>query len=84
MAGLGQKRNGAAMLKKSTKKPTQQNNEESIKELSESMILGVTTDGECVYIHTFNDDIQALEFMETAAAGLRAEILSLMYKRSMN
>jgi hypothetical protein len=48
------------------------------------MILGVTTEGECVYIHTFDNDIQALEFMETAAAGLRAEILSSMYKRSMN
>ena len=48
------------------------------------MILGVTMDGECVYIHTFDNDIQALEFIETAAAGLRADILSSMYKRSMN
>lgn len=72
------------MPKKSTKKPTKQDNEESIEELSESMILGVTTDGECVYIHTFDNDIQALEFLETAAAGLRADILSSMYKRSMN
>ena len=72
------------MPKKSTKKPTKQDNEESIEELSESMILGVTTDGECVYIHTFDNDIQALEFLETAAAGLRADILSSLYKRSMN
>ena len=47
-------------------------------------MLGVTEEGECVYIHTFDNDIQALEFMETAAAGLRAEILSSMYKRSVN
>lgn len=46
--------------------------------------MGVTTDGECVYIHTFDNDIEALEFMEQAAAGLRAEILSSMYKRSVN
>lgn len=72
------------MPKKSTKKLTLQDKENSIEELSESMILGVTTDGECVYIHTFDNDIQALEFLETAAAGLRADILSSMYKRSMN
>ena len=72
------------MPKKSTKKPIQLDNEDSTEELSESMILGVTTDGECVYIHTFDNDIQALEFLETAAAGLRADILSSMYKRSMN
>lgn len=72
------------MPKKSTKKPIQLDNENSIEELSESMILGVTTDGECVYIHTFDNEIQALEFLETAAAGLRADILSSMYKRSMN
>lgn len=72
------------MPKKSTKKPIQLDNENSIEELSESMILGVTTDGECVYIHTFDNEIQALEFLETAAAKLRADILSSMYKRSMN
>jgi hypothetical protein len=72
------------MPKKSTKKPIQLDREDSTEELSESMILGVTTDGECVYIHTFDNDIQALEFLETAAAGLRADILSSMYKRSMN
>ena len=72
------------MPKKSTKKPIQLDNEDSTEELSESMILGVTTDGECVYIHTFDNDILALEFLETAAAGLRADILSSMYKRSMN
>ena len=73
------------MPTKSTKKPTsKKQQDETIEELSESMILGVTTDGECVYIHTFDNDIQALEFLETAAAGLRADILSSMYKRSMN
>lgn len=72
------------MPTKSTKKRTSKGNGESIEELSESMILGVTTDGECVYIHTFDNDIEALEFMEQAAAGLRAEILSSMYKRSVN
>lgn len=72
------------MPKPSTKKPTLRQRGKQPKELLESMILGVTEEGECVYIHTFDNDIQALEFMETAAAGLRAEILSSMYKRSVN
>ena len=72
------------MPNKSTKKPTRIKSDESTKELIESMIIGVTSEGEFVYIHNFDDNIQALEFMETAAAGLRADILSTMYKRSMN
>lgn len=52
--------------------------------LTESMILGVTDDGECVYIHTFENEIMALEFLETMVAGLRADILSSMFKRSVN
>ena len=73
------------MPTKSTKKPTSKKPpSEPAEELVESMILGVTMDGECVYIHTFDNDIEALEFLETAAAGLRAEILSSMFKRSVN
>lgn len=52
--------------------------------LTESMILGVTEEGECVYIHTFENDILALEFLETMVAGLRADILSGLFKRSVN
>ncbi len=69
---------------KSTKKRTNDLNEEDVEELVESMILGVTSDGECVYIHTFNDDIHALEFLETALAGFRAEVLTSLFKRFHN
>ena len=72
------------MPKKSTKKPIQLDNENSIEELSESMILGVTSDGECVYIHTFEDDIMALEFLETMIAGFRADVLKSLMRRNYN
>ena len=72
------------MQNKSTRKPTSQKSGEFKKELIEHMTFGVTEEGEFVYIHGFDDNILALEFMETAAAGLRADILSTMFKRSMN
>lgn len=53
-------------------------------ELVESMILGVTEDGECVYIHTFDDDIQAIEFLETMLAGFRSDVLSSLFRRFNN
>ena len=53
-------------------------------ELVESMILGVTSDGECVYIHTFEDDIRPLEFLETMVAGFRSDVLNTIYKRFHN
>lgn len=72
------------MRNKSTKKPTQKEGDEATEEFVESMILGVTPDGECVYIHTFEDEIMALEFLETMVAGLRADILSGLTRRSYN
>ena len=53
-------------------------------ELTESMILGVTSDNECVYIHTFDDDIKALEFLETMVAGFRSDVLSGLFRRFNN
>lgn len=68
------------MQKKSIKRP----GTDETHELTESMILGVTADGECVYIHSFDDEIEALEFIEVMAAGLRADILTRMARRTMN
>lgn len=68
------------MRSKSTTKQGQNEPEDLI----ESMILGVTSEGECVYIHSFEDDIRALEFMETMVASLRADILSGLFRRSVN
>lgn len=55
-----------------------------IGELEESMLLGITSEGNCVYIHSFDDDIRALEFLESLTAGFRAEILSGLFRRSVN
>lgn len=46
--------------------------------------MGVTSDGECVYIHTFEDDIMALEFLETMIAGFRADVLKSLMRRNYN
>lgn len=71
------------MRRKSTPKqlnePTLENTE-----LEESVILGVTADGDCVYIHSFDDDFRAIEFIEILLAGFRAEVLSEMFKRQIN
>lgn len=69
---------------KSTKKFANEIDEFDPTELVESMILGVTDDGECVYIHTFDDDIRALEFLETMLAGFRGDVLSELFKRFHN
>jgi hypothetical protein len=37
-----------------------------------------------MYLHQFPDDISALEFLEIMVAGLRADILEKVLKRTMN
>lgn len=69
---------------KSTKKSANEIDEFDPTELVESMILGVTDDGKCVYMHTFDDDIRALEFLETMLAGFRGDVLSELFKRFHN
>lgn len=81
MADLDPTESAVHMRIKSTKEQDENFEPES---LTESMILGVTEEGECVYIHTFENDILALEFLETMVAGLRADILSGLFRRSMN
>lgn len=53
-------------------------------EVEASMILCLNDDGDRVYLHHFPDEIGALEFLEIMAAGLRADILERVVKRSMN
>ena len=48
------------------------------------MILCLNDDGERVYLHKFPDEVSALEFLEIMAAGLRADILERVVKRSLN
>lgn len=66
------------------KKSTDERDDLDVGELEESMILGITSEGNCVYIHSFEDDIRALEFLESLTAGFRAEILSGLFRRSVN
>lgn len=56
----------------------------SDEEISSSMLLYVSEEDERVYLHPFDNDIQALEFLETMVASLRADILEQMMKRSLN
>ena len=72
------------MPTKSTKKSDEMFDGMDPEELVESMVIGVTSDGECVYIHTFEDDIRALEFIETMAVGFRADVLNGLFKRFHN
>lgn len=71
------------MQNKSIKKPADDDGME-LKDLSEFFILGVTKDDDCVYIHSLEDDIKALEFLETLLAGFRSEVLAGISRRFMN
>lgn len=53
-------------------------------EVESSMILMLSVEGERLYLHQFDDDIHALEFLELMAAQLRADVLESIVKRSMN
>ena len=71
------------MQNRSTKKPPA-DKEETLNNLDEFFVMGVTSDGEYVYIHSMEDDIKGLEFIETLLAGFRSEVLSSIARRFMN
>ena len=48
------------------------------------MIVYITTEGERIYLHSFENRIHALEFLEIMVAGLRADILESLEVRSLN
>ena len=52
--------------------------------IEESMVVYITTDGERIYLHSFENKIHALEFLEIMVAGLRADILESIEMRSLN
>lgn len=52
--------------------------------IEESIIVYVTKDGERVYLHTFENRVHALEFLEIMVASLRSDILESMEARSLN
>ena len=53
-------------------------------ELATSMILYINNEDERVYLHPFESDVHALEFLEIMVAGLRADVLEQIMKRSLN
>lgn len=53
-------------------------------EVESSMVLMTTTDGERLYLHPFEDDLHALEFLELMVASYRVDMMERVIKRSMN
>ena len=49
-----------------------------------SMILVVTNDGGRVYMHPFEDDLTALEFLELLTNGFRNDLIEKALKRMVN
>ncbi len=63
--------------------------EEILKKLDEDemeafAILILSKDGERVYLHQFEDDIDALEYIENMMASLRTDILRQIGRRNLN
>lgn len=53
-------------------------------EVESSMIVILTNNGDRMYLHPFENDIQALEYLELMVASFRADVLESVVKRSMN
>lgn len=49
-----------------------------------SMILLMKEDGERIYLHPFDDDLAALDFLETMVSSFRIDMLERVMRRSMN
>jgi hypothetical protein len=49
-----------------------------------SMILCVTKDGDRIYMHPFEDEITALEFLEIMVNGFRNDLIEKALKRMVN
>lgn len=52
--------------------------------IDSSMILSVTNEGERVYMHPFEDEVSALEFLEIMVAGFRNDLIEKALKRMVN
>lgn len=49
-----------------------------------SMILIVTNDGDRIYMHPFEDELTALEFLELMTNGFRNDLIEKALKRMVN
>lgn len=74
------------MRKKSSQEDTLQDAIDSLKsgKVEASMVLLLKDNGERSYLHPFDGEISALEFLELMVAGLRCDILETAIKRSVN
>lgn len=82
--GLAERR--VDMPKKSPKSSTAKEVLEGLEpeEVMSSMMMYVNSEGDRVYMHPFDTEPEALEFLEVMAAGLRADIFETLLKRSVN
>lgn len=74
------------MHKKSSKKPSADEIIDEMKagEVESSLILLLKSNGDRVYLHPFDTDLYALEFLEIMVAGLRCDVFESIMKRSLN
>ena len=49
-----------------------------------AMILYTKEDGQRAYLHPFESEIHALEFLEVMTSSLRADIMEKLIRRSVN
>jgi hypothetical protein len=49
-----------------------------------SMLIIMKDDGERLYLHGFEDDLTALDFLETMVASFRIDMMERIMRRSMN
>lgn len=48
------------------------------------MVLMTTKDGDRLYLHPFEDELHALEYLELMVASYRVDMMERVIKRSMN
>ena len=53
-------------------------------DIDSSMILSVTNNGERIYMHPFEDELVALEFLEIMVNGFRNDLIEKALKRMVN
>lgn len=53
-------------------------------EVHSSMIIILTEDGDRIYLHHFEDEIGALEYLEQMTASYRTDLIEKALKRSTN
>lgn len=53
-------------------------------DVESSMILILKKDGERMYLHPFEGEIHALEFLELMVSSYRIDIMEKIMKRSLN